>query len=147
MQQGDPLAPMLFSVGMHLVAEKLLAHPELRAILFLDDAIIRGKSALVLQTFRLLRAELATIGLNVHLRKCELYATEGHAEARSFDGIPVIDDPDQWTYLGSPLCEKSMHAVKSAADRISQATQAISRLADKYPKQGFQLLCLTTGAC
>ena len=43
-QQGDPLAPMLFSVGLHLVAERLLSIPELRSILFLDDALLRCKA-------------------------------------------------------------------------------------------------------
>ena len=39
----DPLAPMLFSVRLRLVIEKILVNPELRAIPFLDDAILRGK--------------------------------------------------------------------------------------------------------
>ena len=146
-QQGDPLAPMLFSVGLHLVAERLLSMPELRSILFLDDAILRGKVDNVHAAFTMLRKELLKIGLAVSLRKCEIYVPSGRPLSRDFEGITVVADHDQWTYLGSPLFEKSTQCVQSGMARVSKATRAIAQLGDRFPKQAFELLCQTSGAC
>ena len=104
-QQGDPLAPMLFSVGIHAVIEELLTVPELNEIWFLDDGVCRGKYEVVLKAFQIMKAKLADIGLTINSRKCEIYGPKSADPLPGFDGVPVVIDRDQWSYLGTPLCE------------------------------------------
>ena len=124
---------MLFSVGLHLAVERILVNLELRTILFLDDALLKAKSPLALNTFLALREELATIGLKIHMRKCEIYTLHPTAQLRD-SGILGITDSDQWSYLGSPLCEQSDRAYASAVSRVKHATQTIARLGAAFPR-------------
>ena len=71
-QQGDPLGPVLFSMGLHTVIEKLLAIPEIRQLWFLDDGILRGQTSQVLHASTVMSNELAKINLRVHRHKCEI---------------------------------------------------------------------------
>ena len=103
-QQGDPLAPLLFSVGLHAVVEKIATIPELKQLWFLDDGVLRGNAATVKKAFDIMRKELFAIGLVVNLSKCELYAPANVTTIHGFDCIPLVVDRDGWTYLGSPLC-------------------------------------------
>ena len=52
-QQGDPLAPLLFSVGLHgVIDEAVETFPELRQLFFLDDGICKGAIPLVRRYLR-----------------------------------------------------------------------------------------------
>ena len=65
-QQGDPLAPVLFSVGLHKVIEQLLAIPEIRQLWFLDDGVIRGKATDVRRALTIMTSELANVNLSIN---------------------------------------------------------------------------------
>ena len=91
--------------------------------------------------------ELAKINLRVHRHKCEIYMPTSAPSPAGFDNIPVVRDRDLWSYLGSPLSEQTTNALNGALSRVRQATSKISAFAIPHPKQAFQLLRATAGAC
>ena len=127
-QQGDPLAPLLFAVGLHSAIEEVREKlPELRELFFLDDGIFCDDFR---RAMLLLRGNLARRGLFINPDKCELYGADGPLEG--FDGIPIVPERDCWTYLGTPLCEQTGKAVEGPLKRVQQATAAISAFAGQY---------------
>ena len=88
-QQGDPLAPVLFSVGLHKVIEQLLAVPEIRQLWFLDDGILRGRRAEVQRALTIMTCELNRIHLRINQQKSEVYlpTTSGCMQS----GVPPAD--------------------------------------------------------
>ena len=117
-QQGDPLAPLLFSLGLHEAVE---ACAEVRDILqqwFLDDGCLRGKFQSLAEALRVLVPALRTVGLEVNEKKCELYSLE-QPPAGALPGIPFVADRDSWSYLGVPLAEQSSAAFQGVTRRHS----------------------------
>ena len=110
-QQGDPLAPALFSLGLHGVIEQLSAIPALRQMWFLDDGLLRGRSQQVLPALTIMTKELAKINLHVNRQKCEIYCQNNSTPA-GFGSIPVVRDRDAWSYLGTPFCEQTPKALE-----------------------------------
>ena len=95
-QQGDPLAPALFSLGLHCVIEQLIANEGIRQMWFLDDGMLRGKSEPVCNALNIMTRELAKINLQINVRKCELYLSANGNTPPGF-GIPVVPDRNMWS--------------------------------------------------
>ena len=111
-QQGDPLAPLLFSVGLHAVVEKLATIPELKQLWFLEDGILRGYTATVRKAFDIMRKELFAVGLFVNLSKCELYAPANVTTIHGFDCISLVVDGDGWLRRNSSrLTRRRVHVI------------------------------------
>ena len=145
-QQGDPLAPLLFAVGLHAIIERLQTLPGIKQMWFLDDGIIKGKGDAVLKAFTTIQSELAKIGLKVNLRKCEIYAN-GPESVPAFNRISFIANKDEWTYLGTPLMPQTKNAIKSAIARVKQYTDALTSFSRHFPQHTLELLQMTAGAC
>ena len=144
-QQGDPLAPLLFSVGLHgVIDEAVETFPEPRQLFFLDDGVCKGAIPLVLRYVSLLRSRMGQIGLSLNPNKCEIYGAVEPLDG--FEDVPIVDDRDAWTYFGAPLCEQTAKAVDATIRRVTAATTSIAAIAAKYPFQAQQLLRTTTGA-
>ena len=147
MQQGDPLAPLLFSVGLHTIIDSPEDIAGLLQLWYLDDGVFKGSANAIAQHLARLQPKLASIGLRINKTKCEIYAAAGTSQFPGLEAVPVIAERDAWTYLGTPLCEQSGQALQSVRTRISQATTSIVRFADPHPAQALQLLRATSGAC
>ena len=99
---------------------------------------------MVRRYFSLLRSRMAQIGLSLNPNKCEIY---GAAEPLDgFEGVPIVDDRDAWTYLGAHLCEQTAKAVDATIRRVTAATTSVAAIAAKSPFRTQQLLRTTTGA-
>ena len=146
-QQGDPLAPALFALGVHAVLEQLSDNPAIRQIWFLADGILRGKGPHVREALSIMSSGLARINLRFNVQKCQLYLPANASITTDCGNIPVVQDRDSWSYLDSPLCEQTARALDAARKRIQQATTKIKSLAATHPKQAFHLLPATAGAC
>ena len=86
-QQGDSLVPVLFSVGLHGVLERLQADAPLQQIWFLDDRILRGTTAAVLKALDIIHHEMAKMGLPINPLKCEIYLPPGAPAPQGFGHI------------------------------------------------------------
>ena len=71
-QQGDPLGPLVFSLGIQSTLEEL-AEKVLWQGWYLDDGVIVGSLAQLGEAMRMLRGDFASRGLEVNAAKCELW--------------------------------------------------------------------------
>ena len=119
-QQGDPLAPLLFSLGLHPAIEAIADTPELRQLWYLDDGVLYGRASVVAAAFVKLRAALFKIGLVPNLSKCEIYQCGSSPPTGGLAGIEVVSDKDKWSYLGVPSLSRppTLSRVCSAASRL-----------------------------
>ena len=109
-QQGDPLAPLLFSVGIHSAVEALAQLSNLEQVWYLDDGFIKGPRGVVERALSMLCPLLAAKGLHVNRSKCELYAVGPAALGQgSLADVPLVINRDHWSYLGAPLWDCVVH--------------------------------------
>ena len=69
-QQGDPLGPFLFSLGIMDIVKSM--HSELN-IWYLDDGTIAGDAEVVLKCYEEIMKAKNTHGLEINPTKCELF--------------------------------------------------------------------------
>ena len=117
-QQGDPLAPTFFAMGLHGAIEALDDTPGLAQQWFLDDGGLCGSATAVGPVFAILQNRLLERGLRVNTKKCEIYALGRPRLEGALSKVPVEDCHDKWSYLGSPLREQTLDAVSGTLRRI-----------------------------
>ena len=107
-QQGDPLGPLLFSLGIHELATSLSS--ELN-VWYLDDVTVCGDPATVLHDLRKIQTDSTSLGLSLNNDKSEITVIncsedDKQAICQQFEelapGIKVVP-LQKATLLGSPL--------------------------------------------
>ena len=147
-QQGEPLSPLLFCIGLAPIVELLAAKfPRLAQLWYLDDGLIWDDPREVADCLSLLEQSLRQLGLSLNLRKCEIYAPEGLQIPAVLHKVPLVTNRAEWSYLGAPLLATKSHAVQAAATRAANVTDAIEEFGKTAPLQALELLRLTSGAC
>ena len=72
--QGDPIGPVLFSLGIHnILATIQCKFQDIVVLAYLDDVFLVGSSLNVLDAFASLKQEFGNVGLQIQDKKCELY--------------------------------------------------------------------------
>lgn len=74
-QQGDPLGPLLFSLGLHSIPsliEQEFKDENFFQVWYLDDGVLIGKRKHVLRALDLINAESKSFGMELNLQKCEI---------------------------------------------------------------------------
>ena len=116
-QQGCPLGPIGFALGIQDVVESL-THLRLPVnSWYLDDGIIIGDGATIGTAYALLKERLATRGLAVNPTKCVLWGPSSHvAVANGCGGVSVTPwEPGTGiTVLGCPVEHPSSTAFRTA---------------------------------
>ena len=146
-QQGDPLAPLLFSMGLQGALESVEGTEGHNQVWYLDDGGLRGRASVVSAAFDALCGQLLARGLRVNTHKCEVYAFSCPQLHGALAEVPMELCFDKWSYLGAPIREQSMAALAGTLRRIEAVDEGIRQLAANYQCQALQPLRASSGAC
>ncbi|XP_029656497.1 uncharacterized protein LOC115230450 [Octopus sinensis] len=140
-QQGDPLGPLLFALGINPIAMSVKSPLN---IWYLDDVTIGGPADQVLKDALMISSWLGHIGLSLDPSKCELT----NLNVASFDEIHRnftslipeirITQKEDLIILGSPLHGQATE--KILMEKTSNMEQAASRLSQLDAHEGLFLL-------
>ena len=126
-QQGDLLAFVIFSLGLHGALDTTDVSADTQKLWYLIDGVLRGTVEAVEKVFRALQPALGDHGLEINMKKCEVYAVGHTTLAGAPANIPRVDDHDMWTYLGSPLRESTMKAMEGTLHRMRSLYAGIAK--------------------
>jgi hypothetical protein len=112
LQQGDPLAPLYFCLGLHDI---LLSLQTPFKTAYLDDVALLGNPSCVLDDVTNFISSCNKIGLKLNSRKCELtFFADINEHCRTFHEIlpdlKIVNRSDV-TFLGSAMGEASLGAL------------------------------------
>ena len=118
-QQGDPLGPLLFSLVVKDLTEKVRDLPGVDlAVWYLDDGTLMGSPQGVAAAFKVLQEESLSLGLSVNSKKCELiplglYQPDSFLNEAGFTVSDLTVIRDGFSFLGAPIgtnefCDKFM---------------------------------------
>ena len=137
-QQGDPLGPALFALGIHETVLKVKAEVDRRhadeldfSVFYLDDGVVAGSSRAASLFCTRLREELAGIGLELAFDKCEIVpaARDQHRiPASSFPGFLWIQQGD-FKLLEAPIGSEAF-CTEHVNHRIEKAESLLRRIAE-----------------
>ena len=142
-QQGDPLGPLLFSLGVHPLATSLLSEVN---VWYLDDLTILGDPSTVLQDLIKIQRESASLGLTLNNEKSEVIIFNCTEDERNTilnqfrsaaPGMKEVPLPNA-TLLGSPLARGSIRPC--IEDKISSLEQVRENLKHVGMHNGLYLL-------
>ena len=137
-QQGDPLGPLLFSLGVDDIARSVSAPVN---IWYLDDATIGGTPEIVLNALKRIIPSLAAVGLIVNPAKSELLnidcnTSDFEAAVSSIHGVldgALVTDRDDLVILGSPILQRAIETdLKSKTETLEKLTNRL-RTIDAHP--------------
>ena len=126
--QGCPLGPLGFSLAIQPVIEELTKPGTLLwSTWYLDDGVLVGTAAQVLAALRTLKDSFAAIGLEINLKKCELWGPAARALHANITDMTLVPwDPKHGiTLLGSPINFPGSTASQDAAWR--KASEALEK--------------------
>lgn len=111
-QQGDPLGPAIFSLGIHPIIQNLTSKYN---VWYLDDGTLGGEIHSVLNDFKTLIQEFKKIGLDLNYSKCELFFPNSQTQTQEIEnefnilapGIKIVTK-DFLRLLGSPVFDESI---------------------------------------
>ena len=140
-QQGDPLAPLLFACGVQKPLQELHArHPSLLNLWYLDDGHVFGDVSALDRFSQEVTPALGTVGLRVNSRKCHVYSLTDYASCPnlSTDGLEVLGSA-----VGSDSFVQKVLSRKFL--RARDFCELVPRLQD--PQIALALLRMCGGAC
>jgi len=155
-QQGDPLGPFLFALGIHPALRVVQQRwPGVHVLAYLDDVHLVGPQASVHGAFLELRRQFAAIGLSTRADKnhvwspSERYAPVWSWPAADMGGVlPARISRGGYDVLGVPCCpaeqlaqrvlQRCMDPAAKGRPNFAHAEAALRGLATAEPKRGPQ---------
>ncbi len=143
MQQGDPFGPLFFCLAIHKLTRKMNSPLNLW---YLDDGVLAGDAATVVEDLKLLMVEGAKLGLELNFAKCEVFSFGGGLEEqktgveevlRVSAAIRVVAVSDL-TLLGAPLLTDAIPLVME--EKTAQLGRLVSRVSILSSHHAFFLL-------
>jgi len=158
-QQGDPLGPVLFALGIHPALQAVQRrHPQVHILAYLDDVHLVGPQGAVHEAFQTLRAQFAAIGLTTRQDKNLVWTP-------SQTYLPVWYWPNAFAtiarsgydVLGVPYCAEEelparvlarcMDEAAKGRPNFAQKLAALRRLPESEPKRGPHAALLLLRTC
>ena len=99
MQQGDPLGPFLFAVGLHQVLKDLPT--DLLNNYYLDDGLHHGALSALDKLLGWLQPRLQAVDLSLNVAKCHIFTRGDTSGFRNLCDVPV--SADGFEFLGAPI--------------------------------------------
>ena len=129
-QQGDPLGPLLFALGLWRTCKELkeTLQRETLSVWFLDDGTIVGEAEEVARAWNIIKAEVQKVGLKVNMAKCELIPPRDcHEEPPiALREIPCLEGSD-FELLGAPVGGKQF-CEDYLRERVKKIQSALNNL-------------------
>ncbi|KAF0306974.1 Retrotransposable element SLACS protein [Amphibalanus amphitrite] len=122
LQQGDPCGPAVFALAIDQVARGVTAPFN---CWYLDDGTIGGQVSTICLDLQKLIPAMASIGLSINARKCEIILPDGSADEEAMQAVRRIHElipgaavlgASEQTILGAPITE-------AAADTVMEEKQ------------------------
>ncbi|XP_065315305.1 uncharacterized protein LOC135924185 [Gordionus sp. m RMFG-2023] len=137
-QQGDPLGPLLFTIGIHDLIKNLKSNFQLDLNLwYLDDGSFGGSLSNVMSAIEYVEMEASKIGLSLNRKKCEI------SSLNNKDFIPPLDftiiPHEELCLLGSPIGFSTSFCQKTFDDLIQSLSNSLKNL-PHLPKHQFFFL-------
>ena len=146
-QQGDPLGPLLFSLGLLGVCRTLkqgLAQGSL-AVWYLDDGTVVGEAKELTKAWKLICSEVGKAGLKVNQGKCELFGSRfDPAELlQGLEEVPLVHDSG-FDLLGAPIGDKTFceSYVRKRIQKIEGALKKLDLIDDPQVERLLLRSCL-----
>ena len=129
-QQGDPLGPLFFALGILKMGRRLKAGlKESLPLWYLDDGSIVGPGDELVQAWELVGKEAEKIGMRLNVDKCEIWAWEGE-DADWMDRFPKEVKrvkESGFELLGCPVGDKK-YSEKCVRERVKKIKEVLDRL-------------------
>ncbi len=155
-QQGDPLAPLFFALGILTLGRKLKQRlKEGMALWYLDDGSVAGPGEELVATWDFLQEEARKVGLQMNVSKCEVWGWRGEesewmkrlpAEIKRVqeDGFELLGAPIGSKKFSEAYAEKRLQDIEEALVELrkvddAQVELALLRSCLGFPRFGFTL--------
>ena len=144
--QGDPVGPVLFSLGIQQTLVDLQSNFQaIRVLAYLDDVFLVGLAKHVLDAFSTLQPEFFKIGLEIQETKCEIYCSYDKEDTFSSEyTIPVSSE--DIVILGTPTGKRE-YVARACSTIAEKGNDLCRQLVDLDNVQASMLLlryCHTT---
>ena len=150
-QQGDPLGPLLFSLGLLELLDGVLDLKDLSLKLwYLDDGTLVGPRRVVRRVLDTILEKGPQLGLVVNLAKCEVFWPSGDQD---FPELPseikrISDDDAGLELLGSPVVGTEDFFDRVVGQRVEKVLRLQDHLTDlENPQVALHLLRSCVSIC
>jgi hypothetical protein len=147
-QQGDPLGPVLFALGIHPALRAVQQrHPLVHILAYLDDVHLVGPQGAVYDAFQTLRAQFAAIGLHTRKDKNLVWTpSQSYFPVWFWPAASATIAHGGYDVLGVPCCTEEelparvlarcMDEAAKGRPNFAQKLAALRRLPEQEPKRG-----------
>ena len=153
MQQGDPLGPLLFAIGLHPLIQQVQADGVIHRW-YLDDGVMLAPTPTLEAAMACITQSFPSAGLQINLRKTTLWGPSASPEAQAalpadsfLRRVSIKSSRDVLCVLGVPVValgnETALKThITTVAHEMAAQMQLVSMLPDKQVAHSILRVCL-----